>query len=95
MTGAEAPDRTAVVRSVRDRIDAIVSRERRREVLLERGCFEPVDANRLRRRLVPSGAGGAELLSAIDALDRACLRGTTDEIEEAGAQLMDLWEMFR
>jgi hypothetical protein len=94
MTGAEVADRTAVVRSVRDRIDAIVSREQRREILDERGCFEPSDGNR-RRRLVPTQAGGAELLSAIDALDRACLQGTADEIEEAGVRLMDLWEMFR
>jgi hypothetical protein len=93
---AEVADRASVVRSVRDRIDAVVSPERRRAILLERGCFEPVDGNRLRRRrLVPLAAGGAELLSAIDALDRACLRGTVDEIEAAGERLMELWAMFR
>jgi hypothetical protein len=92
----EVADRASVVRSVRDRIDAVVSRERRREILLERGCFEPVDGNRLRRRrIVPLAAGGAELLEAIDALDRACLRGSDAEIEAAGERLMELWEMFR
>ena len=82
--------------SVRDRIDGIVSRERRREILDERGCFEPSDGNRFRRRrLVPTQAGGAELLEAIDALDHACLHGTADDVEATGDRLMDLWEMFR
>jgi hypothetical protein len=92
---AEVADRSSVVKSVRDRIDAVVSRERRREILLERGCFEPVDGNRLRRRRIVPAAGGAELLAAIDALDRACLRGAVDEIEEAGDRLIELWEMFK
>ncbi len=92
----EVADRASVVKSVRDQIDAVVSRERRREILLERGCFEPVDGNRLRRRrIVPLAAGGAELLEAIDALDRACLRGTVDEVEEAGDRLIELWEMLQ
>jgi hypothetical protein len=93
---AEVADRSSVVKSVRDRIDAVVSRERRREILLERGCFEPITADRVcRRRAVPLAAGGAELLSAIDDLDRACLLGSDAEIEAAGECLIELWEMLR
>lgn len=93
---AEVADRSSVVKSVRDRIDAVVSRERRREILIERGCFEPIATDRVcRRRAVPLAAGGAELLAAIDALDRACLRGSNAEIEATGDRLIELWEMFR
>jgi hypothetical protein len=31
----------------------------------------------------------------IDALDRACLRGSLPEIEAAGDRLIELWGMFR
>jgi hypothetical protein len=98
MTDAELADRTSVVRSVRDQIDDVVTAEQRRAILVALGCFEPPDQDtvpRLRRAKVPRTAGGAELLAAIDALDRACLRGTVAEIEAAGDRLIELWEMFK
>jgi hypothetical protein len=94
----EVADRASVVKSVRDQIDAVVSRERRREILVALGCFEPPDQDtvpRLRRAEVPRTAGGAELLAAIDALDHACLQGSDAEIDAAGERLMELWTMFR
>jgi hypothetical protein len=65
------------VRSVRDRIDAVVTVEQRRAILGALGCFEPHEHDsvpRVRRAKVPRTAGGAELLAAIDALDHACLQ---------------------
>jgi hypothetical protein len=98
MTDAELADRTSLARSVRDRIDDVVTAEQRRAILVALGCFEPTDQDtvpRLRRAKVPKTTGGAELLAAIDALDISCLQGTADEIEAAGERLMDLWAMFR
>ena len=93
---AEVADRTSVVKSVRDRIDAVVSRERRRGSSWSAAALETGDGHRLRRRrIVPLAAGGAELLAAIDALDRACLRDSLPEIEAAGDRLIELWTMFR
>jgi hypothetical protein len=98
MTDTKVADRASIVKSVRDRIEAVVTPEQRRAILIALGCFEPPDQDtvpRLRRAKVPTTSGGAELLSAIDALDRACLRDSVDEIEEAGERLTDLWTMFR
>jgi hypothetical protein len=71
---------TKLVRSVRDRIDAVVSAERRREILVNLGCFR-----------VPPTTRGVEMLAAIEALDVACLRGSDEEIEATGARLIALW----
>jgi hypothetical protein len=82
------------VRSVRARIDAVVSAEERREILIAVGCFEPQVAGgspRFRRATVQT-ARGAELLAAIDALDRACLQGSDAEIEATGARLVEQWK---
>jgi hypothetical protein len=98
MTDAELADRTSVVRSVRDRIDDVVTPEQRRAILVALGCFEPADQDtvpRLRRAKVPKTTGGAELLTAIDALDHACLQGSDAEIDAAGERLKELWAMFR
>lgn len=86
----------ASVRSVRDRIEAIVSREQRVAILEALGCFEPAELGgpQYRRATSPS-ASGAELLDAIDALDRACLKGGDAEIEATGAHLIELWRRFR
>jgi len=92
------PDTLMAVRAVRAEIDAIVTPEQRRAILLALGCFESTDRDtvpRLRRAKSPKTAGGAEMLAAIDALDIACLRGFEPEIEEAGERLAELWEMFR
>jgi hypothetical protein len=98
MTDTKVADRASIVKSVRDRIEAVVTPEQRRAILIALGCFKPPDQDtvpRFRRAKVPKTTGGAELLAAIDALDHACLRGTVDEIEAAGDRLMELWEMFR
>ena len=79
-----------VVRSVRDRIDELVDRDRRRAILVALGCFE---GDTGRRASVPTTTAGAELLAAIDALDRACLEGSDEEIEAAGERLFELWAM--
>lgn len=86
----------ASVRSVRDRIEATVSREQRVAILEALGCFEPAEigGSRYRRATSPS-ASGAELLAAIDALDRACMQGGAAEIETTGAHLIGIWRRFR
>ena len=94
----EVADRASIVKSVRDSIEAVVTPEQRRAILIALGCFEPPDQDtvpRLRRAKVPRTTGGAALLAAIDALDRACLRGSVAEIEAAGDRLIELWTMFR
>jgi hypothetical protein len=90
----EAP--TATVRSVRDRIEAVVSSERRRAILGAFECFEPVEVGvqKYRRARSPSPAG-AELLAAIDALDRACVKGTDADVEATGERLIELWRRLR
>ena len=57
---------TPAVRSVRDRIDAVVTVEQRRAILGALGCFEPHEHDRVRGAKVPRTTGGAELLAAID-----------------------------
>ena len=86
------------VRSVRDRIDAVVTVEQRRAILGALGCFEPHEHDsvpRVRRAKVPRTAGGAELLAAIDALDHACMQGSDEEVETSGARLVEHWTRFR
>jgi|HubBroStandDraft_6_1064221.scaffolds.fasta_scaffold786261_2 hypothetical protein len=86
------------VRSVRDRIDAVVTVEQRRAILGALGCFEPHEHDsvpRVRRAKVPRTAGGAELLEAIDALDHAFLQGNAEEVEMSGARLVKHWTRFR
>jgi hypothetical protein len=80
----------SVVMAARDRIDALVDRDRRRAILVSLGCFEPA-GDTVSRAKVPTTTAGAELLAAIDALDRACLHGSDEEIEAAGARLFQLW----
>jgi hypothetical protein len=99
---AEPPPRTPVatrqaVLSVRDRIDAIITVQQRREILRALGCFEQdLDSvPKLRRAKNPTTTGGVELLAAIDALDLACLQGSDEEVEATGSRLIELWEMFR
>lgn len=82
-----------LVRSVRDRINEIADRDRRRAILRALGCVELDDDYRSRRAKVPRTARGAELLAAIDALDHACLQGSDDEIEAAGGRSIDLWAL--
>jgi hypothetical protein len=94
--GAASPVRkmTQAVRSVRDRIDAVVTAKQRRVILSSLGCFEPKEhdsAPRSRRAKVPGTTEGADLLAAIDALDHACLQGSVEEIEATGASLVELW----
>jgi hypothetical protein len=92
MTGIET---SPAVRSVRRRIDAVVSREERVEILDRLGCHELTSFGSIRRAGVPRTAQGAELLAAIDALDRACCQGGDDEVETAGDQLVELWARHR
>ena len=94
----DVADRASIVKSVRDSIESVVTAAQRRAILIALGCFEPPDQDtvpRLRRAKVPRTTGGAALLAAIGALDRACLRGSDAEVEEAGERLIELWEMFR
>jgi hypothetical protein len=89
---------TPAVRSVRDRIDAVVTVEQRRAILGALGCFEPHEHDsvpRVRRAKVPRTTGGAELLAAIDALDHACMQGSDEEVETSGARLVEHWTRFR
>jgi hypothetical protein len=86
------------VRSVRDRIDAVVTVEQRRAILGALGCFEPHEHDsvpRVRRAKVPRTTGGAELLAAIDALVHACMQGSDEEVETSGARLVEHWTRFR
>jgi hypothetical protein len=86
------------VRSVRDRIDAVVTVEQRRAILGALGCFEPHEHDsvpRVRRAKVPRTTRGAELLAAIDALDHACMQGSDEEVEASGARLVEHWTRFR
>jgi hypothetical protein len=93
VAGTMARDPGPVVRLVRDRIDPLVDRDRRRSILNALGCFE-LHGDKTRRRDVPKTADGAELLAAIDALDHACLQGGDGEIEAAGARLIALWGLL-
>jgi hypothetical protein len=86
---------TPAVRSVRDRIDAVVTVEQRRAILGALGCFEPHEHDRVRGAKVPRTTGGAELLAAIDALDHACMQGSDEEVETSGARLVEHWTRFR
>jgi hypothetical protein len=90
MDATMAREPSPVVRSVRDRIDEIADRNRRRAILRALGCFEP-HGDSIRRTNAPKTAIGAEMPAAIDALDCACLRGSEEEIEATGARLIDLW----
>jgi hypothetical protein len=83
------------VRSVRDRIDAVVTVEQRRAILGALGCFEPHEHDSVPRAKVPRTTGGAELLAAIDALDHACMQGSDEEVETSGARLVEHWTRFR
>jgi hypothetical protein len=89
---------TPAVRSVRDRIDAVVTVEQRRAILGALGCFEPHEHDsvpRVRRAKVPRTTGGAELLAAIDALDHACMQGSDEEVETSSTRLVEHWTRFR
>jgi hypothetical protein len=96
MSAAMSTPTRASVRSVRDRIEAVVTREQRCAILDVLGCFEPADLGgpKYRRAASPS-ARGAELLAAIDALDRACVQGSDADVEATGAHLIELWERLR
>jgi hypothetical protein len=89
---------TPAVRSVRDRIDAVVTVEQRRAILGALGRFEPHEhdsVSRVRRAKVPRTTGGAELLAAIDALDHACMQGSDEEVETSSTRLVEHWTRFR
>jgi hypothetical protein len=82
------------VRSVRERIEAVASRENRVAILGDLGCLEPRERGAQRRRAGAGAAAGDELLAAIDRLDSACLKGDDEEVEAAGAHLAALWARY-
>lgn len=88
----------AAVRAIRAKIAATVSARQRRDILVRLGCFTGGDGESRRVLVRPSQAStaeGVELLTAIHALDCACLNGAPGEIKRAGDRLVDLWDKAR
>src|SRR6516164_8908330 len=78
------------IMAMRRRIERIVSRQQRVNILSRLGCLK-YTGGRGRRVEICRNLQGRELISAIDNFDRACLWETKKNIELAGQRLISLW----
>jgi hypothetical protein len=79
---------------MRRRIERIVSRQQRVNILSRLGCLK-YTGGRGRRVEICRNLQGRELISAIDNFDRACLWETKKNIELAGQRLISLWKQHK